>query len=368
MPKKSSPYLRDGIDVYLSGDTDITFVFLSSRKRINIKCHPILTQTLSLLNGNNTVEDIENWIKKNAPQELPESALNKFFDYLYSKNIIVDKSWFEDLNLPKEYKKFLKKQLHFLMDILDSPKNVEVVQSRIFQTKIAIFGNGAIGSWLGQELAMMGFTDFTLLDFDILNESDISRHSFFDKNQIGKQKTKVFKKHLQSINPNIKVRTHDIALNINTNLQEYLNNIDFIINTADTPYIGYTSIKLSRYCILTNKPLFIAGGFDAHLGSIGELIIPGKTPCADCYASYFKKSLADWKPIEHPTKSRSIAFGGIASMSVFSSSASALTILKYFIDPLSINAIGGRGEFLFEHYNLDTFEVHRDTKCKVCGN
>ena len=98
------------------------------------------------------------------------------------------------------------------------------------------------------------------------------------------------------------------------------------------------------------------------------MIVPRVTPCADCYAGYFKKSLANWKPIEHPTKFRSVAFGGLVSMSVFSVSVSALTILRYFIDSSNINEIGGRGEFLFENYNLDTFEVHRDENCKVCGN
>ncbi|GAB6142438.1 hypothetical protein JCM14076_31680 [Methylosoma difficile] len=368
MTKQIKPYLRDGVDVYLGSDSDVTFVFLSTRKRIHIKCHSVLTQALSLMNGDNSIADIEIWIDKQQATDLPESAFSKFLDYLTNKNLVVDKNWFNKLNLSKDYKIFLTRQLHFLMDILDSPQKVEEVQTKISKTKIAIFGIGAIGSWLGQELVMMGFSDFKLFDFDVINQSDISRHSFFDRSKSGEYKTNVFNEHLKSINPKIQIVTHNIALNIDVNLDTYLYDVDFIINAADDPYIGYTSIKLSRYCVSNNKPLFVAGGFDAHLASIGELIIPKLTPCSDCYAGYFKKSLANWKPIEHPTKFRSIAFGGLASMSVFSASASALTILRYFIDSNDISEIGGRGEFLFENYNLDTFEVYRDEQCKVCGN
>lgn len=368
MNKKIKPYLRDGVDVYLGDDSDVTFVFLSNRKRIHIKCHPILTQTLSLMDGNNSIEDIQNFIDLQSSSDIPELAFNKFLSYLTNNNLVVDKNWFDKLNFSNDYKLFMTRQLHFLMDILDSPKKVEKVQTKISTTKIAIFGIGAIGSWLGEELVMMGFLHFKLFDFDIVKESDISRHSFFNKTKIGENKIDVFSQHLKSINPSVKVLTHNTTLNINVDLEPYLKDVDFIINAADEPYIGYTSLKLSRYCVVNNKPLFIAGGFDAHLASIGELIIPKVTPCADCYAGYFKKSLANWKPIEHPTKCRAVAFGGLVSMSVFSSSVSTLTILRYFIDSSNVNKIGGRGEFLFENYNLDTFEVHRDESCKACGN
>ena len=367
--KTSNPYLRDGVDVYLNTEHgDVTFVYLSTRKRLHLRCHPILVQTLALMTGKFSFEDIKSWIEDNNPQNLPNNAFEKFLDYLISKNIVVNKNYIEDINLPNEYKNFIVKQLNFLMDILDSVKDVEKVQQKIYNAKIAIFGIGAIGGWIGQQLAMMGFINFKLFDFDIVERTDKSRHCYYKHNEIGTEKTTVFADHLRSINPMINIESFNISLNIDTNLNDYLYDVDFIINAADEPYIGYTSLKLSRYCVSTLKPLFIAGGFDAHLASIGELIIPNVTPCSDCYANYFQKALENWKPIVHPVENRSIAFGGINSMSVFSASTSSLTILKYFINEENINEIGGRGEFLFPNYNLDTFEVYRNAECRVCKN
>jgi hypothetical protein len=59
---------------------------------------------------------------------------------------------------------------------------------------------------------------------------------------------------------------------IGVSLDEFLDGVALIVNAADEPYIGYTSIKLSRYAVKNSLPLFVAGGFDAHLASIGEMI------------------------------------------------------------------------------------------------
>ena len=127
--KTSNPYLRDGVDVYLNTeDGDVTFVYLSTRKRLHLRCHPILVQTLALMTGKFSFEDIKSWIEDNNPQNLPNNAFEKFLDYLISKNIVVNKNYIEDINLPNEYKNFIVKQLNFLMDILDSVKDVEKVE------------------------------------------------------------------------------------------------------------------------------------------------------------------------------------------------------------------------------------------------
>ncbi|HFK3157187.1 TPA: ThiF family adenylyltransferase, partial [Citrobacter sedlakii] len=70
-----------------------------------------------------------------------------------------------------------------------------------------------------------------------------------------------------------------------------------IINTCDEPYIGHTSLKLGRYAQARAIPLYVSGGFDAHLMSSGELIFPPHTPCIDCAQNTFSKALKGWKPV-----------------------------------------------------------------------
>ena len=54
---------------------------------------------------------------------------------------------------------------------------------------------------------------------------------------------------------------------------------------------GYPSkdMRSCTSCVKYKIAHYIAGGFDAHLASTGELIIPYVTPCVECYAKRLKK-------------------------------------------------------------------------------
>jgi molybdopterin/thiamine biosynthesis adenylyltransferase len=360
------PYLREGVDIYVedndSNITTVIFVFLSTRKRIQMKVRKNLVASLPLFNGENSIDDIL------AKTKSSRSELEKFVSYLELNGILLPKNWLENIRLDANYKGAIEKQLYFLMDILNSPEAVSDLQKRILQTKIAIIGVGSTGSWMLVELLQMGFQDFKLFDYKNVKEDSISRHAFFEQIAIGRQKAIHYKEIAKKINPAATIESHAISINTDMEVFEKLHDIDLIINCADEPYIGYTSIFLSRYSIKYNKILFVAGGFDAHLGCLGELIVPYKTPCSDCYNEFFKESLKDWKPSPHPVKDRIKGFGGLPALSVFSASTGALIILRYFINKQEfIKTAGGRGEFKFDDYKIDAFDVKRNEKCEVCG-
>jgi len=357
--------LRDGVDIYFNEDDNfVFFVFLASRKRLKLQINPKLLLIISKLDGENL---LNYYIEKYNLTFKEESQLNNLLLYLYNKNILVEKNWIDLLDLDDEYKVFLTRHLRYLLDILDGGiKTVEKIQKNIATTKITIFGLGAVGSGLVRELAMMGFQNFILIDYQDIKEQDISRNILYNSENIGERKIDVAEKMLLDINPYIKIQKRKEHLNTNTDLS-FLSDRDFIINSANKPYIGYTSIKLSRYCVKNNKPLFVCGGFDAHLASLGELILPRITPCSDCYSTYFTEALKDWKPITHPITDRDKVFGGLVSLNLFSASTSALTILKYYINN-NLSNLNKRGEFLFDNYQIDEFTIPKDEDCQICSN
>jgi hypothetical protein len=152
-----------------------------------------------------------------------------------------------------------------------------------------------------------------------------------------------------------------------TNVDEVIKNSDFVINCADEPYIGYTSIKLSKKCYEMNKPHYIAGGFDIHVMSTGELIIPGVTPCVNCYMRYFKKKLSNWTPENKKVIDYINEYGGLASQSLFSASYCVTQIFKYLCGSKFESEKLTRGEVDFETYKIQYLDVKRDPNCPVCG-
>lgn len=356
------PYLRDGVDVYVNeSDKTVVFVFLSTRQRIQLKVEKFLVLLLPKMDGKNNVSNLVALAGNEKRQQVID-----FISYLFEKGVVTDAYWFEELPFDLDYKNKLQKQLFFLMDMTSSKSDVLRVQQKIKNSNVAIWGVGAVGSWLLVELLQMGFEKIKILDFDSVQESDISRHAFFTDSKRNMPKVDFYKELCADIEPNAKVEAYVCAVNTEIDVDKYLYDIDLIINCSDEPYIGYTSIHLSRYCVKNNKTMFVAGGFDAHLACLGELIVPHITPCSDCYNTYFKTALQGWKPIKHKVKNREKGMGGLVSLNVFSASSAALSILRYFVDPVSMIKESGRGEFKFDDYSIDTFNVKRDENCEIC--
>ncbi|MDD0810040.1 ThiF family adenylyltransferase [Curvibacter sp. RS43] len=367
LPVKT-PYLRDGIDVYVRGTEEVHFVFLATRTRIVLRIRSCLINALVWLDGTSDCDILVSRMVNMHGKQAGEQ-FEKLLRYLEQKGIVVQPDWLEQSGLDKLTVATQQRQLSFFLDLLGTPDQAIAVQRKILEARIICFGLGAVGGWLVRQLLGLGFRQFVLVDHDAVSESDVTRHAFFDATDavknINKAEAAATKIREQFQDADIAINT--AALTTQTQLDEVIpTDISIVINTADQPYIGYTSVVLSRFCVSRRLPLFVAGGFDAHLGSLGEMIIPGITPCADCYAEHFSEALKDWVPVVHPVDDRRQASGGLCSMAVFSAGAAAMQILRLFTNEGT--TVGGRGEMLFERYRLDTFTVERRPDCLICSN
>ena len=364
----ASPYLRDGIDVYVRGEDEVHFVFLATRTRIVLRVRACLVQSLAWLDGTSTCDTLVSRMGDAHGTEAGEQ-LRSLLGYLEQKGIVVEPDWLERSGLDRNAVATQQRQLSFMLDVLGTPERAIAAQRRIAEARVVCFGLGAVGSWLVRQLLGLGFRRFVLVDHDIVSEADVARHAFFDVADVaaGVPKTVAAAARIRDQFPQIDIDAKTTGLTTQTNLAEIIPcDASLVINAADQPYIGYTSVLLSRFCVPRRLPLLVAGGFDAHLGSVGEMIIPGVTPCADCYAEHFSEALRDWVPVEHPVTDRREAAGGLCSMSVFAAGAAAMQALRLFTGEGV--PTGGRGELLYDNYRLDAFTVQRRPDCPVCSH
>lgn len=361
-------WLRDGVDVYISPDAVVHFVFLSTRKRLRLRVSPLLIECLEWLDGSASVSELEARYQSSASNanSKQSSSLLDFMHYLYGQGILVRKDWMHSSFSPEQVERY-SRQLNFFLDIEESEAAAVALLKGIMDHRVALIGIGAVGSWILRELVQIGFQRFVLVDPKTLKPADRTRNALFDHQMIGEPKVTVAEKFVrdQALRP--ETRAVQLALDIDTKVEELIGaDVDLIINTADEPYIGATSIKLSRYCVERGLPLLVAGGFDAHLASLSEMIVPGQTPCSDCYAIHFEEALRGWKPISHPIVDRRRGFGGLPSLSTFAASAAVLKIVR-LLSKKGGDVEQGRGEFLFDKYSIDSFKVERNPECPTCG-
>lgn len=128
--------------------------------------------------------------------------------------------------------------------------------SKIKTSKVLVIGAGAGGNEVLKNLALMGFGNFTIVDFDPIEDSNLSRTTLFTKDDIGKSKSEIAATTLNQISlhesPNIK--------GINTKIQDVGKQIffnhDIIVCCVDTMD---ARAYINDWCVKLNKPFFEMG-------------------------------------------------------------------------------------------------------------
>lgn len=356
--------IKDSVDLFLSDNKYIMAYYMNTRQRKSFKVNRELVHLLESIDGERSLQELKDMMLKqyDIAGEDVENVIKMMLDNRIitevNNNVVLDEVDVERYT----------RQINYFSEFLGSEEAGLKAQKKVNDTHIMIFGCGAVGGDIALELVMAGVRKITLFDYDKVEKSDVSRHMFYSCGALGLPKTEVLKRKLEQIDEKVVVNIINQSLRPEDDVEYAIATADFVVNTLDEPYIGYTSSKISRVCIKHSIPHFVAGGFDAHLASTGELIVPYVTPCVECYATHFKETLKDWKPKKHPVKMRYTEIGGLASMSLFSASFATIEIIKYIAGLIEMKEnFKVRGELLFNDLSLTFLDVKKNPECPICG-
>lgn len=102
---------------------------------------------------------------------------------------------------------------------------------KIKNTKIAIAGCGGLGSNCAMLLVRAGFVNFSLVDFDTIELSNLNRQ-FYRYNQIGLSKVRTLKNNLLEINPNLNIATLEAKIE-DSNIDSFIDGADIVVEAFD---------------------------------------------------------------------------------------------------------------------------------------
>lgn len=117
--------------------------------------------------------------------------------------------------------------------------------SKLQNSKVAIIGLGAVGSFALEALARAGVSNFLLVDSDKVQTSNINRQIFALHSTIEKYKTEVAKQRVLDINPNCKVETMNIFVNKENLCEVFKNKVDIVTDAIDS---FSPKVRLIEYC------------------------------------------------------------------------------------------------------------------------
>jgi molybdopterin/thiamine biosynthesis adenylyltransferase/rhodanese-related sulfurtransferase len=139
-----------------------------------------------------------------------------------------------------------------------------VGQDKIAQAKVLIIGAGGLGCPALQYLAAAGVGMIGIVDFDVVEMSNLQRQIMYTVDDIGQSKVITAAKKLEALNPEITIKSYNFQIT-NKNALEIIANYDVIIDGSDNFATRYL---INDACVLLDKPL-IYGAVLRFEGQIG---------------------------------------------------------------------------------------------------
>lgn len=139
------------------------------------------------------------------------------------------------------------------------------IHKKLKESSVAVLGLGGLGSNIAISLARIGVGHLLLVDFDIVEPSNLNRQQYFIKD-IGMYKTDALKKNIKDINPFIKVETVNTLID-SSNI-DICKDVSIIIEAFDNPVY---KAEIANAVLMNMKDKYLisssgmAGLYDSNL-------------------------------------------------------------------------------------------------------
>jgi len=130
-------------------------------------------------------------------------------------------------------------------------------QQKLKAAKVLVIGSGGLGSPVLLYLAAAGIGTIGIVDFDVVDDSNLQRQVLFGVNEIGKPKVEAARRRLESLNPYINIRIYNTHLN-SQNALDIIRDYDVIADGTDNFPTRYLVNDAS---VLLGKPNVYASIF-----------------------------------------------------------------------------------------------------------
>ncbi len=224
-------------------------------------------------------------------------------------------------------------------------------QGRLKASKVLLVGTGGLGSPLAMYLAAAGVGTIGLVDYDVVDESNLHRQVIHGTSDLGKRKTESARETILDINPYVDVRVHETLLS-SANALDIIADYDIVIDGTDNFPTRYL---VNDACVLLGKPNVYGSifRFDGQLAVFYAKEGP-------CYRCMFPEPPP---PGMVPSCAEGGVFGVICATIGAGQATEGIKLLTGIGEPL----IGRMQIYDALENRWQTIRVNKDPECPVCG-
>jgi adenylyltransferase/sulfurtransferase len=233
-------------------------------------------------------------------------------------------------------------------------------QKRLKNARVLVIGAGGLGSPALMYLAAAGVGTIGIVDFDVVDESNLQRQIIHGQSDIGRSKAQSARDSIREINPFVEVRLHELRLEAD-NAVSLFEQYDLIIDGADNFATRYL---VNDAAVLAGKP-YVWGSiyrFEGQVSVFWEDAPNG--PAGEKQGLNYRDLYPEPPP---PGMVPSCAEGGVLGILCASIASvmgtEAIKLITGIGDPL----IGRLLMFDALGMEFTTFKIRWDPECPVCG-
>ena len=228
-------------------------------------------------------------------------------------------------------------------------------QKKLLSSKVLVVGAGGLGSPILYYLAATGIGTIGIIDYDVVEISNLQRQILHSTKDVTRKKTLSAKEKIEELNPDIKVNIFNDKLNFN-NIKHIIEEYDIIADGSDN---FETRFILNDNCF-KQKKILVSGavqGFEGYISTF-KFVDGSSSPCYRC--------IFPEPPPENSIDNCSTA-GILGSVAGVVGAIQATEIVK---EILNIGSTLSGWLLIFDGINSEfrKIKVPKDPKCITCSN
>jgi molybdopterin/thiamine biosynthesis adenylyltransferase/rhodanese-related sulfurtransferase len=226
-------------------------------------------------------------------------------------------------------------------------------QKRIKASSILCIGAGGLGSPIALYLAAAGIGRMGLVDYDIVDFSNLQRQILHGTDDVGRKKLNSARDRIKAVNPNVRVDLHDTLFR-SENAMQLVQDYDIVIDGTDNFPTRYLS---NDVCVLTKKPNIYGSIFRFD----GQCTVFAPHLGGPCYRCMFPEP-------PPPGMVPSCAEGGVLGvLPGIIGVMQAIEAIKMIIG-IGESLIGRLVSFDALQMRFKEFKIRKDPDCPICGD
>jgi molybdopterin/thiamine biosynthesis adenylyltransferase len=285
--------------------------------------------------------------------------------------LLDDLGWLEDAAAPRLLSDYERERYFSNLAFFDAfttlDRSREEIQLELVEAHVVVLGAGGLGTSVLQNLAGLGVSELTLLDFDAVELRNFSRQFVYTEEQLGRPKVERVAAWLEAFDPRIDVTAVNARVEGPDDVRALLHGANLLVSAIDDP--DDVDLWVNEACVEAGVP-FIRGGL-AYMQGLYWSVDPGRSACRQCLELHragleqtVDRPLVTWERVLRSERVNR-AIGPVAQLLGSLVAMEALRYLTGIVPPISA------GTYRLVDFSGDCSTSAdpwpSDSRCEVCA-